>query len=366
MTMTMTEVLVAALGGEPAEISDALVDEAQAQGVEGLLARSPAAASAAPAVALRLKGMMAGYEVLSAVRDSELARVLGQLSTVGVIPIVIKGSHLAHTIYPSPAMRPREDADFVIGEGEVGVTAAALEQIGYRRRLHVRGALILGQCHFQRTDALGIVHALDVHWRLAAPLVFRRVLPVETLRAAPRPNPARGANGWGPCPPHALTIACVHLIAHHRAYPLLMWRYDLARLVAALDDREVGTFLETARSGGLGAVCASALDMAREYFDGPALAALAATCHVQAGSGREPSARLLSAVRPIDELWLDLQVCEGPRERMALLREHLWPDAAYMRGTTARGWLPAAYARRAVLGVRKWMSPASSDITCAK
>ena len=40
---------------------------------------------------------------------------------------------------------------------------------------------------------------------------------------------------------------------------------------------------------------------------------------------------------------------------LSLLREHLWPDAAYMRATSApAGWLPLAYARRAALGIRKW------------
>jgi hypothetical protein len=41
---------------------------------------------------------------------------------------------------------------------------------------------------------------------------------------------------------------------------------------------------------------------------------------------------------------------------MTLLREHLCPDAAYMRATSAKsGWLPLAYARRAVVGARKWV-----------
>jgi hypothetical protein len=357
--MNAIEALAAALRGEPltgTAVSDPLVDVAQGQGVEALLARAPAAASASPAVASRLKGILAGYEVLLAVRDAELSRVLARLASGGVSPVLIKGAHLAHTIYASHVLRPREDTDLVIAEDEQAVTAALLEDAGYRRKVHVRGGLILGQFHFHRTDGLGIVHALDVHWRVAAPLLFRRVLPAAALRASRVPIPALGAYAWGPSRPHALIIACVHLVAHHRDDPVLLWLYDIARLAEAFDERDVATFLETAAESGVSAICASALDRARRSFDGPALASLAARTRALGLERAEPSARLLMTARPIDEVWLDLRTAEGWRERITLLQEHLWPDAEYMRATTAKtGWLPLAYARRALSGIRRWI-----------
>lgn len=364
--MNAIDALAAALRGEPpatyTPISDHMVDVAEANGVEALFARAPAASSASPAVAFRLKAMLAGHEALSAVRDRELARVLEHLASGDVSPMVIKGAHLAHTIYASPALRPRGDTDLVIAEEEQAAAASLLERAGYRRRVHVRGALILGQCHFQRMDDLGIVHALDVHWRLAAPLVFRNVLPIAVLRMSRVPIPVLGAHAWGPSRPHALLIACVHLIAHHRDDPILLWLHDIARLAETFDVGDAVTFLETASAAGISAVCASALDHARRYFDGPALASLAMRVHAQSIDRAEPSARLLTATRPIEEVWLDLRASAGWRERITLLREHLWPDAEYMRATSAQtGWLPLAYARRALRGVRRWMSPTAAD-----
>jgi hypothetical protein len=354
------DALAAALRGEPATgipVSDHLVEIAQTQGVEALLARAPAAASASPAAASRLKGLLAGYEVLLAVRNGELARVLEHLASGGVSPVLIKGTHLAHTIYASHVLRPREDTDLVIAEDERAVTAAVLERAGYRRKVHVSGALILGQFHFQRTDGLGIVHALDVHWRLAAPLVLRRVLPAAALRASRVPIAALGAHAWGPSPPHALIIACVHLVAHHRDDPILLWLYDIARLAETFDEGDAATFLDTAAAGGVSAVCAYALDRARRYFDGAALASLAGRAHALSLERAEPSARLLAVTRPIDGLWLDLRTADGWRERTTLLREHLWPDAEYMRATNGdAAWLPFAYLRRAMAGVSKWVS----------
>jgi hypothetical protein len=356
--MIAVDALAAALRGEAADVSDHLVDAAEAHGVDALVACAPAAAAAAPAVRSRLKATLAGYEALSAARDLELARVLDHLASGGVSPIVIKGAHLAHTLYAFPALRPREDTDLVIAEAAQAAAASGLQRAGYRRKVHVRGALILGQCHFERTDRLGIAHALDVHWRIAAPLVFRHVLPAGTLWTSRVPMPALGPRAWGPSRPHALLIACVHLVAHHRADPVLVWLYDIARLSEALGEDEAATFVETAAAARISLVCASALDRARAFFDGPALASLAARAHARADGRAEPSARLLTAARPIDEMWLDLRVSNGWGERIALLREHVWPDAEYMRATSGKtGWLPLAYARRAFRGARKWIAP---------
>lgn len=336
--------------------SDRLVDVAVSHGVEALIARAPAGVDAPAAVRARLKGILAGYEALAAVHDDEAARVLARLAGAGVSPIVIKGAHLCHTIYPSPALRPRGDTDLVIAEAEQAAADAVLIAAGYSRRVHVRGTLILGQGHYVRTGRAGIVHALDVHWRLASPLVFRRLLPMAELRASRVAIPALGAHAFGPSTPHALHIACVHLMAHHRGGDRLIWLYDLRLLAERLDVEAAGAFAGAAAAAGTTGVCAAALDRARRYFDGPALASLSRAVQARHAGRAEPSARLLRASRPIDELWLDLRSCEGWRERMTLVREHLFPDAGYMRATSAgASWLPLAYARRAVRGWSKWL-----------
>jgi len=360
--MSPLAALAAALRGEPSAVSDHMVDLAEAHRVEALLARTPAAASALPAIACRLKAIAAAHEAVSAAQDRELTRVLSQLASGGLSPILIKGAHLAHTIYPSAALRPRGDTDLVIAADEQCLLASLLEGAGYRRLVHVRGTLILGQCHFHRTDDLGVLHALDVHWRVAAPLVFRHVLPAAVLRASRVAIPALGPHAWGPSRPHALLIACVHLIAHHRTEPILLWLHDIARLVDGLGDDDLKLFLDTAEAAGILSVCAAALDRARRYFDGPALASLANEARARSAGRMEPSARLLSATRPIDEVWLDLRTAAGWRERITLLREHLLPDPEYMRATQAGSrQLSLAYMRRALVGAWKWISPAVVD-----
>jgi hypothetical protein len=357
--MTPVDSLAAMLRGEEAlndePLSAALVDLAEAHGVHALLARTPAAARAPQAVAARLKELLAASEAICAVQDRELRRVVAGLDGVGIRAIVIKGGHLAHALYPSPALRPRADIDLVIAPAEQASVAAALAALGYSPALHVRGSLILGQCHYQRSDGLDILHAVDLHWRIASPLVFREVLPAAMLRASAVQIPPLGPAARGPSLPHALLIACVHLVAHHRGDPLLLWLHDMALLARALDTDAGGEFCEIAGRAHVRAVCAFALDRAMRCFPDPALADLADRVRPGNRDAAEPSARILTTTTRLDELWLDLRLSAGWRERVTLLREHLLPDADYMRATSgSRGWLPLAYARRAVGGARRW------------
>ena len=91
---------------------------------------------------------------------------------------------------------------------------------------------------------------------------------------------------------------------------------------------------------------------AASWFPEAAVAGLIAELHGREDAS-EPSARILEATRRLDEFLLDLSSA-GWRERVTLIREHLCPDAEYMRHTSG-AWLPVAYARRAGHGARKWL-----------
>lgn len=356
----MLQDVAAALRGELAPIedpscADTLVDGAIDHGVAGLLARATAGRERPGHIHNRLKEYATGRTVITAIMDEELGRVLDALAASGVRALVIKGAHLAHAIYPSPALRPRADTDLLVPEEDRDLVPSALARIGYQRFQHVRGTVILGQFHFTRTDRAGVVHALDVHWRIAAPLVLANVLRFETLRSTAVPIPALGTHAHGPSLENALVLACIHLAAHHRRGAILLWLYDLRLLAQALDERQQSAFIDAAAASGVTTLCANALEDARQYFDDPSLASLAVRVAARGTGQKEPSARLLTLTRRVDELLLDLTTPVTWRMRLTLLREHLWPDADYMSARGAQGWLPLAYARRAVTGARKWL-----------
>jgi hypothetical protein len=66
-------------------------------------------------------------------------------------------------------------------------------------------------------------------------------------------------------------------------------------------------------------------------------------------------------VRKVDILASDLKALPGWRQRLRLLREHVFPPAGYIRRRYAVSSplaLPALYAHRFVTGAFKWRRPA--------
>ena len=355
--MSDLDPIAAALRGEAVHLEERLVALAEAHRVDALLAVSPAAAAAAPDLQARLKQRRAAYEVIGAARDVELRRVLSALAAGGVHAVVVKGAHLAHALYAAPGLRPRADNDLVIDADDRSQAPAVLDRLGYQPAVHVRGDLILGQWHFRREEPGGLVHALDLHWRIAAPLVFRHLMPAARLRSRGVPIPALGDAAVGPAPADALAIACVHLVAHHRRDPLLLWLYDIAILARSLDAAARQTFVETARDASVLAVCIAALSQARRHFAESAIDDLLRSLDVARSDADEPSAAILGAGTPLAELWLDVKTCDGWRERAALVREHAYPARDYVRATSGVDvLLPWAYAARLVRGSRRWLS----------
>src|SRR5204862_5218767 len=86
----------------PAAAIDAAIDEA----VGALLAASAAAGTLDSASRTRLIEHVRASTIHDAALDEELRCLLPALADAGFAPIVIKGAHLAHALYPSPHLRP--------------------------------------------------------------------------------------------------------------------------------------------------------------------------------------------------------------------------------------------------------------------
>jgi hypothetical protein len=346
-------VLAGAIGGcvpLPHMDTAGLFDAAIAEGVAALLADSPAIALLGDERD-RLREHARADAIRLAALDAELGRVLEALSRDAITPLLLKGAHLAYAVYPRPWLRPRTDTDLLIGAADRDRVADALSGCGYVPAVHVRGRLILGQCHFARIDRSGIASYLDVHWRVGAPLLIDRVLPSRLFFETATALPALGPHARVPDLPLALLLACLHLAAHHRSNPRLVWLYDLRLLADALDEEKRRAFVALARRAECCAIAAHALDASRRLFDSVALHDLAARLSAQPPR-REASAALLRVNRPAGALWIDLRAA-GWRDRALLLREHLLPDREYM--STRSGPLPLAYAVRAATGARRWL-----------
>lgn len=339
-----------AQGCDPA----AIVDLAIRHRVSALLARTPFAAALDPAVAAALAEDVRLSVVHGALLDQELDRVLGELAARGTRPLVIKGAQLAHVMYDSPHLRPRADTDLLIDRADRRAITQALAALGYRPCAATSGTVIYGEFTFERTLRAGVVHYLDIHWRAAAPLLFAHAFNMRALLATARPLPALSAHARGPALHHALGLGCIHVVAHHWDTLLLIWLHDLRLLADALDDEGHRLFVDAARDGKYCDLAYCALRTTRLYFRSAALDRLIDRLAPLA-DGLEPSAVLTHEGRgKMDDLLLDLKSA-GWRERAQLIREHVFPPAAYMRAVFGDGPLALAYTRRVLRGVRRWI-----------
>jgi hypothetical protein len=295
---------------------------------------------------------------VDACREAVVKEALAELVACGVAPLVIKGTALAYSHYPQPACRPRDDTDLLLREADRAAAAAALADLGYVPMNSVSGQLVSYQQIFVRGGPGPLSHILDVHWRVLNPQRFAGLLSYDEIAAAAVPLPTLGPGARAPAAVHALLLACVHRLAHHRDGDRLLWLYDIHLLGGGLSPAEHDDLVRLAAEKRVAHLCVAGLSAAARWF-GPAL----------------PEARLralteLAAQEPLEDflrdgatrwhlLRSDLAALNGWRARLRLLREHLFPPAAYMlrRYGVSRRWLPLLYLRRGLSGATQLLRP---------
>jgi hypothetical protein len=346
----------------PAIDVSSFLASAQKDGILGLLhAKVSATGAAARLPPALVEGLRAGAHrqvALELAQRVELRRVVEAIRGRGLPVLLMKGASLAYDVYPDPAWRVRSDVDMFIREADGAAVRACLDDLGYVCEPGVSGRLVAYQFHSQRIDEHGVRHLCDVHWKVTNPQRFADALRFDELADAAVPLPLLGPDARGLGHTHALWLACVHRAAHHYDHDTPVWLYDVHLLMGALDAAGVARFVGLAERTGVRRICLRALLLARSLFGTKipptALAALEAAPEDEAST-----VFLDRAMRKVDVLWDDMRVLPGWGARLALLKEYLFPEAAYMRRTYARGssspilWL---YLRRIVTGASKWFS----------
>jgi hypothetical protein len=317
----------------------------------GLLARCPRAVRAPIEEAERREAMHDAAQV------RELRIVLARLARAGVRAILLKGVPLAYTHYPKPHTRPRLDVDLLIRHADIGALERVMTDAGFCRLNFVDNEHVTHQIHFEKSWGGTQGHLYDVHWQIAEPALFARLLSYDDIDASAQPVPLLGEHARAPSDVHALFLACLHRVAHHYGADDLIWLYDLHLLASRLSEAEWRALVQLARETRTQAVCARGLAQAAADF-GTALPAIARA--MPEGADEPTSAFLHGSLRQIDLQILNLRYLRGWRARTRFVAGHLFPPAAYMLNAyraRSRGWLPALYAHRMVRGAARWLRP---------
>jgi hypothetical protein len=289
-----------------------------------------------------------------------MQRVLDAIAAAGRRVVVFKGAALAYTLYQRPWHRPRTDTDLFTAPEDVAVASSAIESCGYgRSHALTSGSLVTHQVAFERTDAHGLHHVIDLHWKVVNPQMLADVVDFEEVWRDAAPAPALGASARVPSPVASTVLACVHRLAHHQGHDRLIWLYDLKLLSERFSASEWETLCETAAARRVSAICLDGLARAHRLLRSP-LPAGVATRLAEAGA-TDPSREYIDrTMHKRDVLVSDLAQLRGWRARLRLLREHAFPPRAFILqryGLQSAMWLPALYTHRLVTGAWKWVRP---------
>ena len=177
------------------------------------------------------------HAIVEQLHRAELTAVVGELTSRGVRPIVLKGAALAYTHYPYPCLRPREDFDLLVSESQRHDAVEALRARAYAPLEMVTGRLVTSQQTFARDAGRGVRHTCDLHWQVSNRAAFSRLLPWERL-AANDPPDSRARRRWthpAACAPDGVPASGGAPL--RSADPHLAVRHSSARL---LDERRGG------------------------------------------------------------------------------------------------------------------------------
>ena len=303
--------------------------------------------------------------ILEPFRREEVARVLDALAAAGVKALVFKGTALAYTCYPEPALRPRLDTDLLIRRDDVDAASRVFERLGCTRALRTAGELVTHQFIYVSAQH-GLDIAFDVHWKVSDPQAFADLFSFEELEGEARPVPALARTARVLCEEHALLVACTHRVAHHYDREILIFLYDIELLARRLDVSGWDRVVEMARAKRICHVTLRGLDLASNLLGTPIPKPVrSALADDSPGSrGDEPTRVYLdSGLRKIDILRADLRQLNW-RDRLRLIRGHLLPAPAFVLrsyGQTRREILPVIlpllYLIRIARGASAWFRP---------
>jgi hypothetical protein len=338
----------------------AVLGECEEHGVVGLLARHVAEWQDVERwpdeLVDELQGLARADAAREALRRREIAAVLGALAGAGVAPVLIKGTPHAYALYPEPHLRPREDTDLMVPHAAVDAVRRVLNAVGYQAPVYCESEMLFRQFELTKIDAHGLAHAFDVHWKCSTQTLFADMLGYDELAAEAEAVPRLGSHARAAGRVHALLLAAVHPVMHHRATDRLVWTLDVHLLVQTLSRAELERFAALARARGVAAICRHALDISTERFG--TLVPDEVRAALAHPTINEPTAAYLDPSRRWhDEFRANVAGLERWSDRLRFVREVLLPGPDYIRrsygwkdGVLASALLPALYLHRGARG----------------
>ncbi|MBO6700909.1 MAG: nucleotidyltransferase family protein [Pseudomonadales bacterium] len=277
--------------------------------------------------------------------------------------LVIKGTVLAYTLYAEPWQRCRVDTDVFIRESQIDAAVKLLEGAGFESGVSLPGRLATAELAFSLTDEFGVVHTLDLHWRLNNNWRLAQAISFEELWAHKKSFPSLCPEALCPADTASLLIACVHRAAHATeiAYErpwgskpesdLTLWIYDIHLLSEGITERDWQWVCEAAERAKLCLIVADGLQTSRNLFGTEIPVTV-----LKSLMDKDNQVSLEQMAQQASGEMTSLRAIPGFRNKLAFLVEQLFPAASYMKARYPGDGLLWAYVRRIVSGLLRRVS----------
>jgi hypothetical protein len=279
------------------------------------------------------------------------------LEAAAGVPIVFfKGASTAYSLYAEPWMRMKDDWDVLVAPGARHDAVAALARAGFRIDVALKPGRVRMRQQSHRRDIAGGQCIVDLHLRALNPPALSDRIPFRDLEAISVPLPRMHRLARGVAGEAALTIACVHRLAHHSGETRLIWDYEtvlLGRGLSASPDA-AARLVAQAEQWQSGRFVSAEVRRAAHRLDEPLSADVVRVLDALEAHGPIDDAFLREHRSRAEEFRLDWRVL-GWKDRASLLIETLTPDSTFVRASTASTLpLPWLYVRRIARGARGW------------
>ncbi|MGA7614135.1 MAG: nucleotidyltransferase family protein [Thermoanaerobaculia bacterium] len=205
--------------------------------------------------------------VREVLQQSELMELLGAIGEARIDVLLLKGAALAHTLYPSPHLRPRGDTDLLVGPEDLDALHEVLVASGYEP-LPTDGVpdVQMRERPYLKKGPAGMRHTIDLHWALANRADLRDRFVFGGLWGRSIPVPRLGASARALSRSDALIHAAIHRSAHHDESDRLIWLYDIHLLLGAMSREERAECFARARAKEVSAAVKSGVEKTAKLF----------------------------------------------------------------------------------------------------
>lgn len=290
-------------------------------------------------------------------RKNDIQRVLAQLDTHAIHPLLLKGTPLSYLLYPAPVLRPRSDTDLLIRVEDKDRVAELFKDAGYQPYFEINTNYLSTQTAYTRKDTMQITHAYDVHWKISnINAAFSNALTYEKLIDRSQTVPKLGKNSRTIGPAESLLLACFHRAvnyAHSGEYLIAL--YDIHLLVNYLDENEFRLACDYAEQFKILTIFKDAILNAQHWFNTvlPAWvkAFLSETTQPDASADYLQTEKV-SGIKK--HAMIELRTLKSWQDRTHYILEKIFPPKAYMfwRYNTRNIYLlPFLYGYRLIYGI---------------